>query len=175
MDEKQQAILDLQQMLNQLGRRHPAIPRLMENGVFDENTLEAVMVFQRDFFPPVTGVVDETTWYAIVDAYRQDQLRYGDPTELRVLPDGNFVSPLGQSSYPMLIVQAIFASLPATIKNFTRGQMNGSNTGASHENLRILQGLAGLPVHGTLDRATWEFLARLYHAFVTRSALDAFA
>ena len=155
-------------MLNQLGRRNPQLPRLAENGVFDELTLESVMVFQRDFFPPVTGIVDENTWNAITDAYRKDQLQFGPPLALRVLPDGSFSSSPGEFSYPMLIAEAIFASLPASIQNFHRQSSGRTNTGFNQENLRILQALAGLTVDGILNRATWDFLARLYHAFVTR-------
>lgn len=168
MDQRQQAIIDLQRMLNQLARRNPQLPRLAENGVFDELTLEAIMVFQRDFFPPVTGVVDENTWNAITDAYRMDQLQFGNPLELRVLPNGEFASPFGESSYPMLIAEVLFASLPREIRNFRRSSSGGFNTGQNHENLRILQALAGLSVDGVLNRATWDFLARLYHVFVTR-------
>lgn len=167
------SIRDLQMMLNQLARRHPALPRLTENGIFDETTLEAVMIFQRDFSPPVTGVVDETTWYAIVAANRQDQLHYGDPLHLRVLPNGSFTTSQGESSQQMLIVQAIFASLPSSIVNFKRGNLNGSNTGSDKENLIMLQRLAALPETGVLNRATWDFLARLYHVFITRGALAA--
>lgn len=163
MDQTQQAILDLQRMLNQLARRHPALPRLAENGIFDEYTLEAVMVFQRDFSPPVTGIVDENTWYAIVNAFQQDQLHHGDPLDLRVLPNGDFSAAPGEDSYPALIAEVIFRSLPGTIVNFNRP--------TQQENLAALQRLALLPENGVLNRATWDFLARLYHAFVTRSAL----
>lgn len=164
MDQTQQAVIDLQRMLNQLSRRYPAIPRLVENGIFDETTLEAVMVFQRDFFPPVTGVVDENTWYAIVDAFQQDQLQHGVPLALRVLPNGDFSAEPGEMSAPTLIAEAIFRSLPSSIVNFNRS--------GHRENLMVLQQLAGLPENGILNRATWDFLARLYHAFVTRSALS---
>lgn len=158
------AIRDLQYMLNQLARRNPALPRLMESGIFDELTLEAVMIFQRDFFPPVTGVVDENTWYAIVEAYQLDQLQFGDPLELRVLPNGEFASPHGEFSHPKVIAEAIFVSLPTSISNFDQAK--------PEERLFILQRLAGLPDDGTLNRATWEFLARLYHVFVVRKALE---
>ena len=58
-------VRDIQHMLNVLSFTHPAIPRLVEDGVFGERTLEAVMIFQRDFGLPVTGVVDYETWLAI--------------------------------------------------------------------------------------------------------------
>ena len=166
------AIRDLQHMLRQLSRRHPTMPRPVENGIFDETTLEAVMIFQRDYAPPVTGTVDERTWDAIVDAYKLDQLFYGEPMSLRVLPDGEFSTPHGQQSSPMLIAQAVFTSLPASIANFRRHELHGLNTGFSHKNLRTVQRLANLTEDGILNRATWDFVSRLYHVFVTRQALE---
>lgn len=163
------SIRDLQQMLRQLSERYPAIPRLAATGVFDELTLEAVMVFQRDFYPPVTGVVNEATWYAIVDAYLRDILHFGEPSLLRVLPNGRFASGQGESSYPLLIAEAIFAALSQELDNFMRSPATGTNTGVIHENLRALQRLTDLPADGVLNRATWEFLSRLYHIFITRA------
>jgi len=158
------AVRDLQFMLNQLGRRNSALPRLAETGLFDELTLEAVMIFQRDFPLPVTGIVDAATWDAIVSAYRDDQLQFGAPLDLRVLPNGEYSSAYGEFSYPKIIVEAIFASLPASIINFSKHPAN--------ERLFVLQRLAGIPDDGALNRLTWDFLARLYHAFVVRKALE---
>lgn len=162
------SIRDLQRMLDQLSRRTPALPRLAITGVFDEPTLEAVMIFQRDFFPPVTGVVNEATWDAIKDAYRLDLLRYGDPALLRVLADGDFSAPQGAYSDSLLIAEAIFASLAGYVSNFTQDSFTGQNSGQLHNNLLELQSLANLPINGTLDTATWEYLTRLYHAFIVR-------
>jgi len=160
------AVRDLQHMLNQLARRNPPLPRLAETGIFDELTLEAVMIFQRDYPLPVTGVVNETTWNAITAEYRKDQMNFGPPLSLIVLPNGEYSSPHGQFDHPRLIAEAIFASLPTTIINFSQHP--------SDEKLFVLQRLAGIPDDGALNRITWEFLARLYHAFVVRKALEHF-
>ena len=51
-------VRSLQYMLNQLAIHDPKLIRLTVDGIFGERTLEAVMVFQREYHPPVTGVVD---------------------------------------------------------------------------------------------------------------------
>ena len=66
-----QPIRSLQYMLNQLAIHNDVLTRLAVDGIFGERTLEAVMLFQREFFPPVTGQVDNATWDAIVRLYRQ--------------------------------------------------------------------------------------------------------
>ena len=164
-----QPIRSLQYMLDQLAIYDPKLVRLAVDGVFGERTLEAVMVFQREYHQPVTGVVDLDTWDAIREAYVRVELYYGSPPPLNVLPNGAYTADEGAVSEPMLIVQAMFASLSKKVSNFQPcRKFNGCNDGETHENIRIVQGLAGLPVNGVLDRATWSFLVQLYQALVTR-------
>lgn len=162
------SIRQLQQMLDQLSRHHTALPRLAVTGIFDEPTLESVMIFQRDTALPVTGAVDHDTWYAIVHASQEDTLLYGDPSPLRVLPDGGFSAAPGESGSEVGMAQTILCALSNRLGNFSPCPMDQINQGQTQQQLRTLQQLAGLPVTGALDRSTWEYLTRLYHLFVTR-------
>lgn len=163
-----QPVRSLQYMLNELAIHNPILPRLAVDGVFGERTLEAVMVFQREFHPPVTGVVDMGTWDAIREAYFRVELFFGDPPALNVLPNGSFQAAEGDESDPMLIVQAMFVSLNKKVSNFGPCKMNSCNDGETHKNLQEVQRLAGLPVTGVLDRSTWAYMVQLYQALVTR-------
>lgn len=163
-----QAIRSLQYMLNQLAIHNPALIRLAVDGVFGENTLEAVMVFQRENGIPVTGVVDLATWDSIQAAYFKAELFYGAPPPLSVLPNGTYTAAEGVESEPMLIVQAMFVSLNKKMSNFSLCKLNSCNDGETHDNIREVQRLAGLPITGVLNRATWAYLAQLYQALVTR-------
>ena len=158
------AIRDLQIMLDRLSYRFDNLPRLRPTGVFDERTLEAVMIFQRDLHPPVTGVVDEDTWNSIKDAYFEDLLQYGEPISLRVFPDGNRTYTPDGTDEPLLIAAAMMTALAGRFDNFSGNTLPNSIS----DDLRRLQSLSGLTENGILNRATWEFLSRLYHAFVTR-------
>lgn len=163
-----QPVRSLQYMLNQLAIYDPKLIRLAVDGVFGERTLEAVMVFQREYHDPVTGVVDLDTWEAIRRAYIQVELLYGIPPALNVLPNGGYTADEGAESEPIIIVQAMFVSLAKKITNFKPCELNGCNDGNTHANIREVQELSGLPVTGVLDRATWSFLVQLYQALVTR-------
>lgn len=163
-----QPVRSLQYMLNQLAIHNSILVRLAVDGVFGERTLEAVMVFQREYQLPVTGVVDLDTWDAIRAAYFQAELLYGAPPPLNVLPSGTYTAAEGEESEPMLIVQAMFVSLTKVMSNFKPCQMNSCNDGDTHKNIREVQRIAGLPITGTLDRATWSYMTQLYQALVTR-------
>ena len=163
-----QPVRSLQYMLDQLAIHDPKLIRLAVDGVFGERTLEAVMVFQREYHEPVNGVVDLDTWDAIRQAYIRVELLYGIPPALNVLPSGGYIAQEGEEGEPILIVQAMFVSLTKKVSNFKSCEINGCNNGNTLANIRVVQRLAGLPVTGVLDRATWSFLVQLYQALVTR-------
>ena len=161
-------VRSLQYMLNQLAVHNTKLVRLAVDGIFGERTLEAVMVFQREYHQPVTGVVNISTWDALREAYFQVELFYGSPPPLNVLPSGTYTADEGAEGEPMLIVQAMFDSLTKKVTNFQPCKMNSCNDGETHSNIRVVQELAGLPITGTMDRATWSFLVQMYQALVTR-------
>ena len=62
-------VRQLQNQLNVIANGYPLIPRLSADGVYGEQTAEAVRTFQGIFDLPETGVVDFTTWYRISEIY----------------------------------------------------------------------------------------------------------
>lgn len=164
-------VQSLQHLLSQISRSVPTIPRLVESGTFDEPTLEAVMIFQRDFHIPVTGVVDQATWDAIIRAYYEHLKKLGVPPDLPVFPFSASAFPEASKSAQILIAQAMFTALTDLITNFASARVNGVNSDDTLQNIKNIQELSGLSGSGTLDRATWSMLAHLYAALITRSAL----
>ncbi len=59
----------IQFMLNELTVWMDAIPRNAQGGVFDEDTENGILIFQRTNLLPETGRVDRRTWNALVGAY----------------------------------------------------------------------------------------------------------
>ncbi len=163
-----QPVRALQYMLDQLAIYDSVLRRLAVDGMFGEETLEAVMVFQREHQIPVNGVVDLGTWDAIRAAYFESELLHGAPPPLNVLPDGAYTATEGEEGPPVSIALAMFTSLGKKVSNFHPCEAAGRNDGALCENFREIQRLGALPVTGTLDRATWAYLVQLYQALVTR-------
>ena len=62
-------VRQLQNQLNVIANGYPLIPRISTDGVYGEQTAEAVRVFQDIFDLPETGVVDFSTWYRISEIY----------------------------------------------------------------------------------------------------------
>lgn len=150
-----QSVRDLQEMLSVISWENQQIPSLTPDGKFGERTLEAVMTFQRDFYPPVTGVVNYETWTAIRDVYEDTLRRLDTPMALRILPHGRSTA----GDRPLF--QTMFDELSQHFPEFHTDDMA--------DRTRILQRISRQPETGVLDRAAWDTLARLYALFVTRA------
>ena len=62
-------IRTLQTMLRAISRLNSGVPSVIPDGIYGANTVSAVSGFQQTFGLPVTGVVNEGTWNAIVRIY----------------------------------------------------------------------------------------------------------
>ncbi len=161
-------VLRLQNMLNRIAINYPAIPLTVPaEGDFGASTAEAVRAFQRIFALPVTGTVDEETWYRMVYVYTAvkrlaelesegeelqggeypgNELIIGDrgPNVLRMEWYMNAISRSGQ-----------FPTVPYSV-------LNGIYEEETARAVRALQELLGLPVTGVVDKATWDGISQLY-------------
>ena len=151
-------VRSLQYMLRRLAGKYDFLPQLALDGIFGERTLEAVMLFQRELAPPVTGVVDQRTWNAIRDAWIDLERETAPPRTLRIFPgEGHQVQP-GMSGGQRL-------------EGIAEGEANGVHGDASVQNTLWLQNLAQLEETGVMDRQTWDMLSRLYELFITAEPL----
>ncbi len=63
------SVRTIQTQLNAISNTYSAIPKLRVDGIYGEQTAEAVREFQKIFNLPQTGVVDFPTWYEISGIY----------------------------------------------------------------------------------------------------------
>lgn len=62
-------VRQLQEQLNRISRVYSSIPPLTVDGIYGQNTKNAVEQFQKIFDLPVTGITDYKTWYKISQIY----------------------------------------------------------------------------------------------------------
>jgi hypothetical protein len=63
------SVSEIQDELNTILRYYPAIPKVVEDGIYGPMTKKAVEIFQHIFSLPQTGIVDYATWYRISDVF----------------------------------------------------------------------------------------------------------
>lgn len=168
-----QPVRSLQYMLGRLARVHPVLPALAADGIFGERTLEAVMIFQREFHPPVTGIVDRDTFRAIYNAWTQVEKLLGDSRPLRVFPSEGYRAMIGADEVFLILPQTMFQILGRYFSGILPGPADGLHTGASVSNVQWLQRAGGLKPSGILDMRSWDLLCRLYEVMVVWSPAHA--
>ena len=162
-----QPVRSLQTMLRALSFTYEFLPRLTPDGIFGERTLEAVMLFQRELFPPVTGRVDQATWDAFAAAYRQSIAFQKSSFPFAGYPGpGKTISP-GQDSTYLRLLQSMFLTLSKSFTDVEPGPVSGNYDVPTGHNIRWAQRAAGQPESGVLDQACWDTVNRLYRLFVS--------
>ena len=63
-------VIAIQRDLRRIRQNYPAIPDITNTlGIYDQETAQAVRIFQEIFGLPITGIVDKATWYKIKYVY----------------------------------------------------------------------------------------------------------
>ena len=160
-------VVVVQTELNRIGQNYPAIPKIQPvDGVFGQQTEEAVRRFQEIIGLTADGVVGKATWYRLVSLYvgvnrlselvSEGQRMFGIPFQApQAVSEG---SPRNQ----VLMVQyflSILAQFDPLIPFVT---LDGIYGPATRQAVRSFQTAQGIPVTGTVDTATWN---ALYSAF----------
>lgn len=64
-----ESVKTIQRQLNAISNNYPMISKLAVDGIYGQNTINAVKKFQEIFSMPQTGSVDYSTWYQISKVY----------------------------------------------------------------------------------------------------------
>ncbi len=156
----------LQYYLDFLGFFYDTLPDITVDGIFGEETRNAVLAFQQQFGLPQDGIVGRQTWYRLQDEY---------DAVLRALPSE-------YSSYSSLLYPGYFITTGATGKVVEQLQTfintiarNNSSVpavtvdgvfGTSTQNaVRAIQRLVGQNPTGAVGPLTWNAIVNLYNDY----------
>ena len=83
-----QPVRSLQTMLRVLGEDDDRLKNVVPDGIYGDQTRNAVYHFQRSHGIPATGVTDQITWDAIYQEYEPAQVRLlpAEPLQLLLEP-----------------------------------------------------------------------------------------
>ena len=157
-----QPIRSLQTMLRVIAEDDPTHPTVIPDGVYDQETITAVSAFQRRHGLPVTGVADENTWNAIVDAYETALVRVGKAQPIEIIMDPGKVFRRGEYSPYLFLLQSMLLYLSQLHPSIDTPTHNGTLDSPTAEALAGFQLLAGLPPTGELDKLTWKYLVNQF-------------
>lgn len=155
-------VRSLQTMLRVISEYDRRIPVVIPDGIYTQDTLTAVSAFQRTHSLPVTGVVDQATWEAIVAGYDIALIQQGKPVPIQILLEPGQILRLGEYNAYLYLLQAMLAFLATQEKTIPGPDISGTLDAATSRALAAFQVLAGVPPTGELDRLTWKYLVQQY-------------
>ncbi len=150
----------LQTYLRQLAYHDNDIPKVVIDGIFEEQTREALRAFQRKYELTPNGIADKRTWDLLYKKYLESVDENSIAESLLVFPirpDGFFYK-TGDSGYGVGIIQMLLDSLDIyyDFGELAIDQKFGDQTERA---VRIFQEKNGIEPSGNVDKKTWNLLA----------------
>ena len=161
-------VVVVQAMLNRISQNYPAIPKVSPAaGVFNQETRDAVVVFQRIFNLTQDGIVGKATWYKMVYLYvgvlQLSELISKGQTFYAVqfqFPGTLREGDRGGEVEVLQYMLSILAELDSAIQAPAMDGIFGQDTARA---VRECQRKAGLLPDAVVDEETWN---AIYDAFV---------
>jgi len=155
-----QPVRSLQTMLRVLAQDDPVLPDLVPDGIYGQETVNAVLAFQRKTGLPTSGVADQSTWESIAASYEDALIRVGKAEPIEIIMDPGKIFVLGESSPYLYLTQSMLLFLSQLHPDIATPSHSGTLDSSTSEALAGFQLLAGLPPTGELDKITWKYLVK---------------
>ena len=157
----------IQTALNEISNNYPAIPKVTVDGIFGENTENAVRTFQQIFSLTPDGIVGLATWYKLAFLYvgirRLSELNSRGQEFLNL--DYQYtgtVSP-GDTGLKVTVAQYILSVLSQFYYTIPDVNIDGIYGTDSENAVKAFQKTFDLPVTGVITAGVWD---QMYKAFV---------
>ena len=157
-----QPVRSLQTMLRVLAEDDHGLPTVIPDGIYGPSTMNAVAAFQRKYELPVTGVVDQTVWEAIVAAYEPALIRVDKAASIEIIMNPGQVFRLGDSSPYIYLLQSMLTQLYKSNPLIHMPEHSGILDESTAQSLAGFQKISGLPADGNLDKITWKHLVNQF-------------
>lgn len=165
MAEPSKEVYELQYMLRKIAQITGEPPLINPDGVYGEDTREAVRAFQAQSGLPKTGEVNKATWDAIFEKYKESIYMVSRAEPIYPFPSNSYTSQSGERSDIIVLIQLILSALAVVYDDFEDIVISGENDEVTREALKRFQGYNGLPQTGVLDKRTWDAAAKSFNAY----------
>ncbi len=164
MAEPSKEVYELQYMLRKIAQVTGEIPLVNPDGIYGEDTREAVRSFQSQNGISPNGEVDKRTWDAIFEKYKESIYMTSRPEPIYPFSP-SYATQSGEKSDIIVLIQLILSALAVVYDDFEDIVITGEKDEVTVEALKRFQGYNGLPQTGILDRRTWDAAAKSFNAY----------
>lgn len=154
----------LQYFLNYVATFNPLIMGVNSTGVYDNQTKDSVMSFQKFFGLEVTGETDEVTWNLIYDNFAGIQSKIFTTTravDIKIVPFTRDLS-LGMQGEDVFFLQEELNFIYVVYGTTNAVTTSGTFTEATKDSVEKFQENEGLEVTGEVDEETYKRLLIVY-------------
>ena len=163
-DTEKQAISNIQRYLRQLSYTDPDIQPVPIDGIFSNDTRNALKAFQRKHSLTDSGVADRETFETLYAEYLTSLAIHSPPEPLPVFPRTPFAYELslGDEYFAVSVLQLILNELRIIYDSFVPIIISGIYDEYTERNVTEFQIKNALPPTGRVDKATWDRLVKAY-------------
>ena len=162
-EQKRRDISEVQTFLRSISYYNQNIPRIIPDGIYGDETAEAVKAFQREYGLPVTGEVDFETWQTMYRVFLVAEAYYAELVKIAPFSERDLVLETGNKGYLIYLLQAMLNTISEFYDNIIPPEMNGVYDEKTAASIRQVQHITGMKPDGKTDRLTWNALALLYN------------
>ena len=168
MGDRGTNVVKLQFVLAYITQFYPDLPLIIQNGVFRENTRDAVMAFQRKYGLVVDGVVGPITWRRLWEVYF-DVLGAVPPTRPE-MPEQPSIPPYpgvlirqGSTGSNVSLMQSYLNAIGKVFPSIAQLTVDGIFGPRTHASVVAFQRQFGLTADGIIGPITWYRIVEEYN------------
>lgn len=156
------AVFEIQNYIRNISRFDKDIPSLVPDGIYGNETTESVLAFQKKHLLAQTGKVNLETWNKLLEENDRAVFFFSEPVQTAPARSRDFPLRKGKSSHLNGNINLMLKRLSDFYTNFSSAVLSPEYTEETEKLIGIFQSLAGIPVTGETDKATWNLLSFLY-------------
>jgi peptidoglycan hydrolase-like protein with peptidoglycan-binding domain len=153
-------ITEIQIYLREIAKCKQDIPTIYPNGIFDEKTKEAIIAFQKVHGIPTSGIVDLSTWDALVNEYRICIAKYKNPNQVSIFPHNEHTVKPGDENDTVYVIQILLRNIGKKYKS-NKINVTGRYDSETEEAIKQFQKTNKLDITGIVDIETWNSLTHI--------------
>ena len=161
---EEQAIRNLQRYLRQLSYFDEDIEPILINGIWNDETQNALMTFQRKNKLSPTGTADEQTWNLLFSQYESSIEENSPPASVPFFPRqpiGESLG-LGDEGFVVSVIQFLLEELSVLYDGLENVTVRGIYDESTKSAISEFQKRNLFPQTGRVDKRTWNRLVTSY-------------
>ncbi|MBQ7907526.1 MAG: peptidoglycan-binding protein [Clostridia bacterium] len=167
--DRKNPILQIQRILRFLDNEENGLARIKPDGIYGENTKDAVMAFQKKYGLEETGIVDKASWDLIQLVNRDTRYKTQGAMPVYILPryEDYIILPSSRDNY-VFVVQHMLNEIGTHYDDIGAVEITGVYDQPTIEAIKSLQRHHLVNDDGVLDAKAFNLLASEYERLNSR-------